>query len=354
MRIALITDLHFGARADSLVFADHFVKFFNKQFFPYLKKHNIKTLIHLGDLVDRRKYINVRILNMMREQFIDPLNELGINVHTLLGNHDIFYKNTSEINSIQEIVGGYENWTVHSDPTVVNFDGISIAMLPWINKTNEDKSLEFLQKTRAQILMGHLELEGFEYFKGIQFVGGMEQRRFRKFDIVCSGHFHHKHDDGHIFYLGSPYEMTFADYNDPKGFHIFDTETRKLEFIENPKQIFHKIYYNDKEHDYSSVDVSKYSGCYVKVVVVKKKSPYMFDKLIDALEDADAANVSISEDMTDFEVAQDEALEISEDTITILQGCVDDIDISVNKEKLKGLLYQLYNEAINQEIADDV
>ena len=103
MKIALITDTHWGARGDSLTFLNYFRKFYDNVFFPYLEEHNIKTLIHLGDVVDRRKFINFKILNDLRTNFIERLWKMGVDTHIIIGNHDTFHKNTNELNSLQEI-----------------------------------------------------------------------------------------------------------------------------------------------------------------------------------------------------------------------------------------------------------
>ena len=102
MKIALINDTHWGARGDSLTFMNYFRKFYDNVFFPYLEEHNIKTLIHLGDVVDRRKFINFKILNDLRTNFVERLWKLGIDTHIIIGNHDTFHKNTNELNSLQE------------------------------------------------------------------------------------------------------------------------------------------------------------------------------------------------------------------------------------------------------------
>ena len=44
MKIAIITDTHFGARNDSVQFDEYFYQFYEGQFFPYLQKNNIKTV----------------------------------------------------------------------------------------------------------------------------------------------------------------------------------------------------------------------------------------------------------------------------------------------------------------------
>ena len=106
MKIALITDTHFGARNDSLAFNDHFYKFWEKTFFPYLDDNGIDTIIHLGDVFDRRKFISYKIAKDFRERFIKPIVHRNIKMHMIVGNHDTYYRNTNEINSLYELLGG--------------------------------------------------------------------------------------------------------------------------------------------------------------------------------------------------------------------------------------------------------
>ena len=100
MKIALLNDTHFGARNDSPAFLDYFMRFYNEIFFPYLKENNITTLIHLGDVVDRRKFINFKTAHTFREDFMHRLYKEGIDTHIILGNNDTYYKNTNELNEI--------------------------------------------------------------------------------------------------------------------------------------------------------------------------------------------------------------------------------------------------------------
>ena len=137
MKIAIINDTHFGARGDSQIFFDYFMRFFDDVFFPYLEEHNIDTIIHAGDLMDRRKFINFNILNQVRTRFMDKLKSKNIKMHCILGNHDVYYRNTNEINSIRELFSN--DLTLYEKPEVVNFDGLDIALLPWVNKTNKDQ-----------------------------------------------------------------------------------------------------------------------------------------------------------------------------------------------------------------------
>ena len=130
--------------------------------------------------------------------------------------------------------------------------------MPWINPQNEVYALGMMGETRADTLLGHLEIDGFQMYAGHESQGGLSKVEFQRFDTVMSGHFHHKSDDGQIFYLGCPYEITWSDYNDPKGFHVFDTETRELHRILNPYKMFSKIYYDDSNENYGEHDVNQY------------------------------------------------------------------------------------------------
>ncbi len=356
MKIALITDTHWGARGDSLTFLNYFRKFYDNVFFPYLEEHNIKTLIHLGDVVDRRKFINFKILNDLRTNFVERLWKMGVDTHIIIGNHDTFHKNTNELNSLQEIFTSHERkvepW-IHVTPREVDFDGLGILMMPWINEDNYGECMKAIQKTQCQILMGHLEVKGFEQHIGSWSHEGVEANVFDKFDMAMSGHFHHKSDNGTIYYLGNPYEITWSDYKDPRGFHIFDTDKRTLEFIQNPYRMFRKLYYDDSLQTFETLtgkDYSEYENSYVKLVVQKKTNPYWFDTVMDKLYSVNVADLVVVENFSDLEFMEDdELIDEAQDTLTILGKHVETLNIE-NKVELNTLMRDLYNEALTAEV----
>ena len=351
MKIALITDTHFGARNDNLAFNEYFYEFYENQFFPYLKEHKIKHCVHLGDVMDRRKFISYRIARDFRERFINSFKD--INFHMLVGNHDTFYKNTNDVNSLHELVDGkFKNIKVYSKTTEVDFGDCKILFVPWINSDNYSYTMEMLDTTSALICMGHLELSGFQMQRGMIMTEGWDKRLFQKFDMVMSGHFHHKSDDGQIFYLGTPYEIYWNDYDDPKGFHIFDTKTRELERIVNTNTLFCKIYYDDTTQDYMSHDISRYKNKYVKVIVVNKKDLYQFDHFVDRLLLADAHDIKIIEDFSEMDASNvsDDIVENTEDTMTLLEKYIDELDVTLDKSRLKTTMKSLYTEAQDLEL----
>lgn len=345
----------FGARNDNSAFHDYFEKFYTEVFFPYLEAKGIGTIVQFGDLFDRRKYINFSTLSRSRKYFFDPLAEQGLLMHVFVGNHDTFYKNTNEINSPELLLNDYGNINVYSEPADIILDGTKITLLPWVCSSNYEQCIHHIERTSAQILFGHLELAGFEMHRGaVNDHGQFDNDILSKFDIVCSGHFHHKSSKGNIHYLGTPYEMSWSDYNDPRGFHIFDTDTRELEFIRNPFEMFQKWFYDDTQwpnfDHINSFDFGNAKGAIVKVVVKSKTNPYWFDMFIDRLEKAGTVDIQVVEDHLNLNLEDDEDIvDEAEDTLTILRKVVDGIETNVPKKDLDSFLTTLYSEALHQE-----
>ena len=350
MKIAILGDTHFGMRGDSIAFHNHYREFYTKQFFPYLVQNGITTIFQLGDLFDRRKYISFQSLALCRRYFFDIMRDKNIQFYTLLGNHDITFKNTLEVNSPQLLLQEYENICIYDSPSSDNEWGIDI--IPWICKDNEAEVLDFIKRSTNHVCFGHFELQGFEMDRGNICHEGMDPATLQKYDLVLSGHFHHKSNSGSIVYVGTPGEMTWADYNDERGFHIYDTETRDLEFIKNPLQMFYKIQYNDDElyyNDLVNADYSHLTSKYVKIVVEKRNNSFLFDTLLDTLAKVNPLEVSVVEDFSEITDNVEVDIDQAEDTMTILTKYVDGLTLPVESDKIKTVLRDVYNEALSME-----
>lgn len=350
MKLAIITDQHFGARNDSIAFLDFYEKFYDNTFFPALDTNGINTVLVLGDTFDRRKYVNFYALDRAKKMFFDKLEERGIRVHMLAGNHDTYFKNTNDVNSPDLLLREYSNIDVIDSPETIVIDGTSICMMPWICPENYQASLDEMKTTKAEICMGHFEIAGFSMYRGMESHDGMDKTIFDKFDMVFSGHYHHRSDDGHIYYLGNPYELTWQDFNDPRGFHLFDTATRRLNFIANPYTMFARIEYDDKENEPIEIDALDLKDKYVKLIVTNKTDFYKFDRFIQKLYNKGCHEIKILEDMSEFEDGEvGEEINL-EDTVSVLSHYIDSIQTDVDKEQIKNYMRTLYTEAVNQEV----
>jgi DNA repair exonuclease SbcCD nuclease subunit len=339
MKILLITDQHFGVRNDNQHFINHYKKFYNQIVVPFIKASKIDTVIALGDTFDKRRSVNFMSLNEAKEMWFNPLEEMGVRMHMLTGNHDIYYKNTLRINAPRELLGEYGNIVIHDSPTTVMFDGLYILLLPWICDGNRDESLREIQTSPARVCMGHLELNGFEAHPGHVMENGMDKNIFSKFDRVFSGHYHMKSKKDNVTYLGNPYQLYWNDYGCKRGFHVFDTDTLKTTFYRNPFDTFHKIYYNDGMNVPDDIQ-----GTFVKLIVEDKGDYANFDYNVKLLQDMGLGDLKIIEDLSVELEGNDSVLE-TEDTMTLLDNYIDEIDLKVNKSNVKNVMRSLYMEA---------
>lgn len=346
MKVALITDQHFSVRKGHKLYFDYYDKFYKNVFFPEIEKRNIKKIIDLGDTFDNRKSIDFLSLAKTKEMFYEPLKEMGVSIEMLVGNHTSFFKNTNEINSPHLILSEYKNINIYSEVQDIQLGNITATMLPWINQENEKHVMRHIFNSKAPILFGHLELNGFVAHPGHVFDGGLDRDIFLKYNKVFSGHFHHRSIQDNIVYLGNPYHLYWNDYGEKRGFHIFDTETFELEFICNPYTIFMKHYYDDVENDYEHEDYSfdDYKDCYVKVYVQRRENSYVFDKVIQKLYDVGAYEIKVIED-TDYLDDSDEVNVETEDTLSLLQAYLEEINYK-DKSSLNNTIKKLYLDAL--------
>ena len=342
MKVAIITDQHFGCRKNSKLFHDYFLKFYEDVFFPTLEKEGITTVIDMGDTFDSRKGIDFGALTWAKNNYFDRLRDMGITVHTIVGNHTAYYKNTNDVNAVDLLLREYDNVKTYSEVSSIMVGDCNITLVPWINSDNREMSHALIKKSRSPICMGHLELIGFRVHRGYIMEHGTDASLFNKFDKVFSGHYHTRSDNGKIFYLGNPYEIYWNDCNDTRGFHLFETETQELTAVDNPYRIFHVIYYED--HDYQLFDARQLENKIVKVVVKKKSDQMQFEKFLDKLYNANVAELKIVENFALQEAAEFEAFE-SEDTLSILNRYIEEAEIDLDRSRVQKLIQEVYQEA---------
>ena len=355
MKIALITDTHFGVRNDNPLFLEYFDKFLDNIFFPELKRRKIQNIVHLGDMMDRRKYVNFNTLTWART-FMTRAR--GFNIDLIIGNHDTYFKNTNDVNSPDLLLREYDNLRIVSEPTEVDVAGAlnGILYLPWITPENEQRTLDAIKNTSCKVVMGHLSLTGFQMHKGSICQDGMNPDLFEKFSSVFTGHFHSKHSIRNIHYLGCPWDLMFTDADDIKGFHIYDTDTDTTEFIENPYKMYWKFYYDDTgAKDLRDVGIpkntlTKIKNTFVKVYIKGKTNPVLLDRYLAKINDAEPASLSIVDDYVNEDFLSEERITLDEDTLSLLNSSLNDYSDIINSEDKKAeiqkLLCNLYMEAL--------
>lgn len=306
-----------------------------------MRREGVRVLFHLGDLMDRRKFVNFKTAETVRKEFLERCAWDRIETHIIAGNHDVMYKNTNEVNSLRELVGNRygEGVRIYTN-TPANVHGV--MLVPWINPENHDTSMQMVDEARVKTCLGHFEFKGFKHYKNTpEAHEGMDPGLFNKFGFVGSGHYHHKSSKGNVHYLGSPYELYWSDHDDPRGFHILDTETHELTFVQNPFALHQKVLYDESAPD--GFDPESCRDRIVKVIARNRTDSNAFDAFIKTL-DGVGADVQVVEDHLHQDVILPEemgALDV-DDTPDILAG------IAGEDADLKGLLLNTYQEAMSR------
>ena len=357
MKIAFLGDAHWGARGNSDYFLQKQIDFYREVFFPYLIENDIKHVIQFGDLLEQRKFVNVRILYHLQREYLARFEEYGITQDIIIGNHDVVHNNTNKISALVEIADkkDFPNTNVLYDPTYKEFDGCRIDFIPWINRENKQEVMEFIEQSTSDYLVGHLEINTFEMVSGIECRDGITPEMFKNYKTTFSGHFHKqskKRIKGSlIHYIGTPYEMNWGDYGDQKGFHIFDTETGETEFIKNPTPIYYKVIYDDTAVDYDSFDESQFTNGIVKIIVDEKEDDLMFDRFVTRVQKT--AHDFLISDMDSFDVsgADVENMDV-EDSLSILIKAVDSLKTKLDKNNIKKKINSIHKEAEDLMVAE--
>jgi hypothetical protein len=358
LKVAIINDSHLGKGNDSLAHDSYFQRFYDKILFPELYSRKIKVIWHLGDLYDRRRFVNFDILSRSRDYFVQPISDFYVKM--VIGNHDIYHSETLSLNGPSLLMNGMPNFYILTEP----YENDEALFIPWITKENHDRCMKAIEKSSSRICCGHFDLQGFEMDGGQIQKHGLDPKVLEKFELVMSGHFHTKSERGAIKYLGAQYQMTWADCDVKKGFHILDTDTLDLEFIENPFTLYKKFHYDDVNNQDAIEELlnskaEAFHKHYVKIIIEKRTNHAMFDAVHKILSGAGVHDLSVIDKVPDF-VIRDSALQtigeetgelhesISlEDTNKIIQSYAESAKYPahINRDRIKSELNDLYRDA---------
>lgn len=343
MKIAIHTDLHFGAGENSGIILKKQESFFSEQFFPYIEKHKIDTIFDLGDFFHNRKTININTLTQVKRFYLSKIEELGLKMYMILGNHDIYAKNSNEINAHESILSENKNIISISKPTEINISSTKFCFIPWINKENSEECYKFIKETKSKYLLGHFEIAGIKLHRNWEFEDGITTDVLTKFKAVWSGHYHLRLHNGNFRYLGTPYQLDWADLYEKKGFYIFDTETEDLEFIENKNKLFCRIAYDESNQ-------KEVHDCFVKVVLEEQLKDFTkFDAYIKNLTEHNHKVVVDEQYIVKARNSNldNEDIEV-EDTFEFLKRAVSKIE-DIDRDGLEKIMKDLYIEAKEME-----
>lgn len=352
-KLAIVADTHWGVRGDNAAFRRNMERFHSEVLFPRLRElrdaGELAGVVHLGDLVDRKKYVNFLTMTSVMTHWVHPIGELGVPWWVVPGNHDVYYyRDTLAVNA-PGLLHGWSH-SVVTEPRVCEAGGLEFLLTPWVCDDNRQRVLDAMRDADVKVLMGHMDVQGFKRNTHNVSDVGFKREDLLKWHLVLSGHYHHRSTQGNVTYVGSAGQYTWDDYEADRGFALLDVRTLELEYVPNPNPMFVKVFYDDSSGDAAATlaDVEAMEGVddrYVKLVVESKSDPFLFDRVVEKLEGKRVGELLVVDAHMHVDVIEEGELAGAQDTRTILTQAVDSMDTTADRALIKGILNELYEEA---------
>jgi len=272
-KMFMFTDIHYGAAdADKERGLRHNMD--NDAFIDFCIEEIkadpvIDAIGFLGDWNQHRTAINLHTLKYAYEG-MKKLNDLGLPIYIVLGNHDLYKKNDRSIHSLH-FFEQFENVHLIEDPTVLkqkNRKYQDILFCPFLMHGEE---VDLVQYLSVPLWFGHFEFNGYEVTgHGMVMTGGVDPDDFSQPDLIVSGHFHKRQakKGKNVVYMGNPFPTSYSDAGDEnRGYATYDFESKEIEFTnweDGP------LYIKTTLSDILDGKVTIDNRCYVKCIVDQK------------------------------------------------------------------------------------
>lgn len=335
-KVAILGDTHFGARNGNKALQAHQAVFFTKQFWPYVAKHGITDVIQTGDLFDDRKALRHEDIQFCHDYFLNPARWLKVKTHIIVGNHDVPHK-TDLKDSAQEVLG----IPAYRQIADANIGGRSVRFCPWICDENYEEILHWIERG-GDVLIGHFGINEFEMQLGAKCNDGLNSELFSGWKHVLSGHFHHQSKKLNIQYVGTPYQMSWADYESQHGFWVWDTVEDTFDFIVNNSRLFVKYTWRE---DLLKADLEPFKDKWVRLEVKDKPDVKAFERFVHMVNSQEPADLKIIEQFEQYHSESvTDMLELAE-TEQLMDQYIDDVATDDDKAAIKALMRDIYAEA---------
>ena len=341
-KVCCIADIHIGVHQNSQMWLDICERWAD-WLVSELKEQHIKDIIICGDLFHYRDEIAVNTIHHVTN-FLHKLKDF--NIIMLVGNHDAFYKDRSDVNSMS-ILSGWENIAVIDRKVFTMQHGDStLSFVPWGAEPEE--------VPECDIIFGHFEIENFNLNKHFVCKNGIKSKDLlSRSDLVITGHFHtratREYKNGTIMYLGNPFQMDFGDAGQTKGYYTLDISTQEHIFHENKKSPTHEKISLSGLVEHGSIDKhiqQQIANNIVRFVVDKNIAPDEIEQLLRLLSSYKPLTLT-----TDYNInfdrfgleGQDDADLSGVSIESAIEEFVNLLDIE-NKDKVIEYTKELYNK----------
>lgn len=332
--IGIIGDMHIGARSGNKVYHQYFELFIH-DLFTWVDENDVHELILLGDLFDVRKHVDTWCLSWFKTTFIERCVNRGLLVHVIVGNHDIHFKESLEVNTPRLVLSEWSDiFNVVDSPQETMIDGCKFLLVPWIAKTNKEAVELAIKNTKAKYLCGHFEFNGFPMHRGSVAKTQHTHGGYGKFNQIFSGHYHTKSERDNVIYTGTPYETTWVDANDQKGFYSFDNG--EISFIPT-RHTFHEFIEYPQIRDIKNK--------FVRGIIHDTSDKKAIEKWKDTLLQYGPHDIKFQE-KTQTTYASSVNMEKIKSTEELIFEFIDETETELDRDRLKNLMSKFYQQAM--------
>lgn len=357
--LAVITDTHVGARGGSTIFREYFRWWYEHQFFNVLAEKGVTEILHLGDFFDNRNAVSSQDIDFVCKWFANQLMTRNLQFTITLGNHDVAFKNTNRIHSLSMLkAAAPKNVTVIEETTIKVYGEQTFVLVPWINAENYSdtfKKINDVQNKSDVIVAGHFEFAGAKhYLRSAPAEHGLDASLFSEFKEVWSGHFHHKSQMSNIFYLGSSFHLTWMDYNDKRGYHLFDNDG--LHYVENDYCLFLEVLYKketfSKMTDQEALD--KFESRFIRLIVDDEYNHVDLMKAVALINRCKPHDLQIINNMMvnkNEYIADNTKTDVAKSTVEYIDDYIKNAGDDFDTTEVKQIMSSLYKRALSNQVS---
>lgn len=348
MRIAMLTDLHFGEKNNSVEHNESLLDFID-WFIEKCKENQVDQILCMGDYFHTRNKLDVLTIDYGREG-IKKLKAAYDDVVFLKGNHDLYYKNSNDVSSMnifKDEIAIVEDFQCTSD-----YDGnVNLLYTSWISSPEMwDRLVTRVNEGDINYIFGHFEFSGFRMNNHYVMEHGNNHKQLKNATKVFTGHYHKRQEMDNVVYVGTPFPFNYSDVNDDeRGMCILDTDTDEYWFINSGMNKIGEIDHESfmKQFENGDIDGTEFSALRVKIE----------DDVDEATLNKIQYALSMMEGLKDYKVDYtpekinqyiQEEMDIQE-VENIDQFVLDYLENSGSEDYDKGILKRLYKEQIEKE-----
>lgn len=308
-KIFLISDLHFGVRSNSFEWLDIQKQYFENFLIPYIENNDPDDaeLIIAGDVFDNRQSIHLMVMNTALD-IITKLSEI-LPVHIIAGNHDIYRKSSTTINSLV-LLKNIPGVIVYTEPKIVVIGDKTFFMMPWRGSAAEEKKCA--EENPADYMVCHTDFAGIRFNRSTRVSHGNRVDDYQGYNRIFSGHIHYQQIQGNLVMLGCPYHLTRSDIGNTKCIWKLTLESDTLEYVANDfsPQFVRLKYETMLDQPFGIIDdfvKDNFVDIYVSQSTMASNN-FPLNSILDVLSSARSITVRVEDEVDNFDDFDDQDL----------------------------------------------